>query len=270
MTREEALAAWAPDGSPWSRWTKPVLFAFMPAKVPAAGAAAPPAVEAAWPVPLLEDTALVVDLPGVAGVELGCGLARSGYRPVPLYNALPYSPDRAELEANIARLREPSVASARVWSAVDVVPIMRALEVGTAALGNLTLPPSAPPAFLLDADRHHPETPPDQGWFDNRSIVRETDLPTAAFLQAQGIRRIVVIRLADTSWARDLRRVLWWWQEGGLTIMSQTPSESWHPRDAMIAPLSWLTRWWDACVLSRDYPLNKQGSFGMFSHGAGG
>ena len=29
MNREEALATWAPDGSPWSPWTKAVLFSFM-------------------------------------------------------------------------------------------------------------------------------------------------------------------------------------------------------------------------------------------------
>ena len=59
MNREEALRIWAPSHSPWSRWTKAVLFSFMYSLISDTHAA----TRVDWTVPLLNDAALVLNLP---------------------------------------------------------------------------------------------------------------------------------------------------------------------------------------------------------------
>ena len=255
MHREELLKIWAPDDSPWSPWTKAVLFSFMPEEV-AEGSLTP--VEARW-LPRRRDTALVVELPGAEGVQVGLSLARVGYRPVPLYNACPFPVD----------LLEPSVTTKmNVPTAVETTPIMRALARGGDALQTLDLPPSAPPAFLLDADRHGPPLIPVDGWFDNRSVVRESDVPTAAFLREQGIRQVVLVQ-GKPDLRSDLRNVLLAWQEGELTLSRQRASEPWDPQVFRLKKPWWLRVWWDRFV-QFGYPLNQSGSFGRYLHGSGG
>ena len=251
MNREQALAIWAPAESPWSPWTKPVLFAFMSEDAPDA---LPPANDA-WQVPLKQGAALLVELPGPDGVELGVGLARAGYRPVPLYNACPYPfPD------------EPfalPLPSSRPSSTVNVVPILQALERQTGKLRETTLPPAAPPAFLLDARRNHPSLPAVGGLFDNRSILRESDLPTAAFLQAQGIREVILVQSVP-GLPSDLCTVLRTWQEGGLTISRQIVGEPWAPQTLAVPKAWWLRAWWERNFLESVYPFKSDGSFGRF------
>ena len=245
MTREEAFAVWTPDGSPWSRWTKAVLFSFLPGEI--AGVAAPPP-PLGWRADLARGTALVVELPGADGVELAVTLARAGYRPIPLYNACPYSP--------LSDLRRDGATSA-----VDAVAILRALEDNTATLRSIPLPPAAPPAFLLDADRLGLPTSPPPGWFDNRSILRETDVPSAEFLRGQGMGQVVVVR-REGSLPRDLRAVLLRWQEGGLILSAQTPLKRWDPELLVLARPSWLARCWNWCFALFEPRPRSDGSFG--------
>ena len=70
-------------------------------------------VDASWIPPAEDNVAVVLDLPGADGVWTGVALAARGYRPVPLYNAVP----------------GPTTG---VWigafaSLVDVAPILAAL-----------------------------------------------------------------------------------------------------------------------------------------------
>jgi hypothetical protein len=252
MNREEALAIWAPDGSPWSPWTKAVLFSFMSDQIPDI----PPPPPTQWDVPLIQDAAVMVELSGTRSVEVGISLAHSGYRPIPLYNACPYGPD-----ASATATSGPSV--------IDVVPIIRAIENGTSTLKAMTLPLSAPPVFLLDANRQNAAFSPDVGWFDNRSIVRQSDLPTAAFLKEKGIRHVIVIR-ADQELQSDLQTVLLSWQEAGMAISRQTQAEPWGPVDYTVPKPSFLKAWWNKLLQTFGYRLNSTGSFGRFVHGSGG
>ncbi len=254
MNREEALSIWAPTASPWSRWTKAVLFGFMPEEIPDMTSSAGDS----WRVRSDPGTALLVELAGASGVEFGAVLARSGYRPVPLYNACPFP---------INVFSVPNFSSV-----VDVVPIMRALERGTNTLKSLALPPSAPPAFLLDASRRRSASRPEAGWYDNRSIVRESDVPTAKFLKEHGIRQVTVVQ-AEPDLQSDLCHVLLAWQEGGLMISRQVLAEPWNPQVFTVTKPSVLRVWWDKLWLRIVYPLNDRGSFGEFvyrSYGSGG
>ncbi len=125
MTPEEALDVWAPRGSPWNPWTKPVLFSFLPGQLTEAPHEDS---EPEQRVPLLTDAALVVELPSKRGVDAGLSLALRGYRPILLYNASPSSLPGAE-----GYLESTPVL-------IDVKPIVKALEQGTPRLREMLLP----------------------------------------------------------------------------------------------------------------------------------
>jgi hypothetical protein len=252
MNREEALSIWAPEGSPWSHWTKAVLFSFMSDQIPDIA----PSGAAAWKVPLLNDAVLLVELAREKGVEVGISLSRSGYRPIPLYNACPYGLDSTEATAN-------------AFAVIDVMPIMRALERETKTLKAIALPDSAPPAFLLDANRKNAGFSPERGWFDNRSIIRELDLPSADYLKQHGIRQIIVIR-TNREVQTDLQAVLLSWQDAGLAISDQAPDGPWSPVMVVVPRASTLKLFWNKFLLTFGYRLNSSGSFGRFVHGSGG
>jgi len=207
MTKEEIFAIWASDGSPWSRWVKPVLFAHLDlAKVSI------PITEMAgnmgWSPPSIEKVALVLDLPGAEGVIAGVALAGRGYHPVPLYNALPL-PFATPLEDDITGTET---------AAVDVLPILSALRIGAEQLSQLTIPFDSPPAFLLDANRRGDERNMKPGDFDNRSISFTTDFPSANFLAAHGVQRVLLIQKDRLEPQADLVHSLSRWQDGGLKI----------------------------------------------------
>src|SRR6476659_5556779 len=67
MTKEQIFSIWAPDDSLWSRWAKPVLFAYMDAVLPAVSVAES-ASDLSWCAAANDRVALVLDLPGAEGV----------------------------------------------------------------------------------------------------------------------------------------------------------------------------------------------------------
>jgi hypothetical protein len=218
MTGRELFEIWAPEGSVWSRWAKPVLFADLGA-VPDAVAGALPAAGLPDGLPRDETaaaalgridpgTAVIVDLPGPEAVATGLALARQGFRPVPLFNTA-YHP----------------------LALVEVGTILRLLVAGAEELGGLYLSPEAPPAFLLDASRLKPTTPPSPGRFDNRWMVFPQDLPSASFLLSQNLHRVTVLqRLPDDQPGEDLAHALLRWQEAGIEIYGYDPRAGGAPR----------------------------------------
>ncbi|MBI1177438.1 hypothetical protein GC207_08355 [bacterium] len=161
---------------------------------------------------------MVLDLPGDEGVWVGLALAARGYRPVPVYNALPYPTARAGPDSIS---HAPSVA-------VNLLPIMNALHSGADQLAKLNIPKDTPPVFLLDANRHGEveQIAPDK--FDNRSVCFTTDFPSASFLISRGIRKILLVQLERVEPQADVEQVIYDWQIGGLLIESiriDSPSE---------------------------------------------
>ena len=232
MTKLDAFAIWAPAESPWSRWAKPVLFAHLDqvgqAEPP------PPAEPPGWmetaPDPQAHFVA-VLDLPGAEGVTAGLALARRGYRPVPLYNALPRPTPH----------NPGPTGSAAPRAAVDMTPVLAALRAGSAELGALNLPAGAPPVFLLDSRRGGDGRKLSPGEFDNRSVSLTTDFPSANFLLAHGLTRAFVVK-TDTGPESDLAHTLRRWREGGLTLHRPGPPPS-HQLEAMPVP---RPRWFGA------------------------
>lgn len=251
MSTIDIHRAWAPADATWSPWVKPVLFASLdrdlgdlgmaPAAPEWLGPELVTPLEETLPRPVdpyredrsLDDVALVIDLPGASGIELGVALARRGFRPIPLYNALP----------------------SRV-AIVDVLPMMRVLL--RSADEVAAVPRSAPPAFLLDADRMGKGRRLAPGLFDNRSICRISDFPSAARLREAGIRRGVLVTEALEE---DLEEVALAWQAGGLEVWTKRPSER-----AVAAPAvlhrPWIGRRLWKLAFPLLFPVDASGAYG--------
>lgn len=218
MNREDAWRIWAPEGARWSAWAKPVLFSFLSERLPDEGAP----VDRGWTAVCSSDAAILVELPGGESVLAGLELARFGLRPVPLFNASPWGLD------------PETVPGAPI---VDLSSILRALERSTGALARLHLPDAAPPAFLLDSRRMRGPVFMEPGVFDNRSIVRESDLPSAGQLRAAGVERVVRLR-RRRGVSLDLHPILQAWQDGGLRIEFQSYGGDWNPAPDPVRRLS--------------------------------
>src|SRR5215471_6573223 len=119
MNKEEIFSIWAPGNSIWSRWAKPVLFAHLDSALSYISVGTAP-TDVSWSPQPDERVAIVLDLPAAEGVLGGLALAGRGYRPVPLYNALPLPFGETLLSpATISRV-----------AAVDVLPIISAVRMG--------------------------------------------------------------------------------------------------------------------------------------------
>ena len=191
---EACFTMWAPDGSPWSAWAKPV--AFLPpwdAGFPSDPAAPTPPVTVPTAITFNTNDAVIVDLPGEEAVHMGVALARHGFRPVPLFNG-----------------------TSGPKATIDVRPITRALLAGARDVEQRQLSPEAPPAFLLDSRRNEPETSPAPGVYDNRWIVLPQDFPWGALLASRGIRFATVVRRGGVAVRTDLAHVLRRWQAHGI------------------------------------------------------
>src|SRR5262245_19034651 len=140
MLKEYIFDVWAPEDARWSRWVKPVLFESMDS-TPSWWLGAVDKTDLSWAPRIADNVALALDLPGEIGVEAGLDLAELGYRPVPLYNAIPMPMATPEND-----LFPPAAA-------VEVNPIVAALWYGRERLVQRALPAEAPPAFLLDWNR---------------------------------------------------------------------------------------------------------------------
>ena len=103
MSVDAIYQAWAPDDAAWSTWVKPASFAFT-GSIAAADKAEDSTADSGTRLDLSVasrlpppdgKTAIVIDLPGEESVWFGLALAEAGYRPIPLYNAVP-GPTRAQ------------------------------------------------------------------------------------------------------------------------------------------------------------------------------
>jgi hypothetical protein len=227
VTADPIYQAWAPEDAIWSRWVKPVVFAHLSATVvqSAAAGASDSVLDLSWLPAADGSTALVVDLPGAQSVLVGLSLAVNGYRPVPLFNSVPHPADQGL-----------SGTGPRV--VVDMSQVVSLIILGADRLSQLDLAPNAPPAFLLDVQRRGAHASLSPRTFDNRSISLPTDFPSANFLLAQGIRRVVVVQPAFGHPETDLSHTLRRWQQADIemlvaSMIDQTPP---HPIDIPAPP----------------------------------
>jgi hypothetical protein len=255
MDKEEIYRIWAPPDAPWSRWVKPVLFSFMDSRFDVRQ----PAItqfNTDW-APSPGQVALIVDLPGEDGLVWGLQLARLGYRPIPLYNALPFPPS------------EKMSPATRPECTVDVVPILTALYRQTAALKEIHLAADAPPVFLLDAGRRMARKDPEPGVFDNRSVCFTTDFPSAEFLSSRQITQAMILQRGSNV-AGDLLLVLLEWQRAGIQLLRKDPVEAAPPKPVVVEPPSFLRRLWYRISVALTLRRGELGGFGGIVKSASG
>ena len=204
MTKKKQLFnTWAPnEGNLWTKFAKPALF------VHTENVSVGRIVEAEIPfnIQQLNDgkTAIIVDLPSVAGVEAGLGLAKFGFRPVPLYNGIHQPPNGIFVNA------------------VNNTDIINALVDGADILKDINFSATAPPAFLLDTNRDvelsdiDKKRYEDRYIYDNRWNIDLYDMPTAAYMKEQGISRVVV--WTENALQRDLRAITNSYLDAGIEV----------------------------------------------------
>jgi len=205
--------------------------------------------EGDW-VPTPGSTAIVVDLPGEEGVMWGLKLAGLGYRPVPLYNALPF-----------AIGDKMSSPSARPATTVHVEEVLTALVRETGNLEKLHLRMNAPPVFLLDGGRRLARTDVRPGIFDNRSVCFSTDFPSASFLLEHDIRSITVVQ-EGTKFAPDLLPTLVAWQQRGIEIQRKRYRNSQPLERVVVMKASFLSWAWFRLTVALGFHKGELGAFG--------
>ena len=199
----ETYKIWAPEGSKWADWAKPVLFAAIKGDQQFLGKGlASPQIK--WISELQRDTVIIVDLPDKEGVEEGLALARLGWRPVPLYNGVNPKPGFAGI----------GVIDTQPFAVLEMQDLETALYQGGKLLQTIEIPLDAPPAFLLDSRRMY-ETGKLPGYYDNRWCVFPQDMPSADYLLKNNIKNIIVRsgRITD-----DLSHILLRYRDRGIDI----------------------------------------------------
>ena len=194
MTDKEIYRIWAPLGKRWSEWVRPVPFVEIHEHSKAYSLTLHDV-----PVPDLseekfKDAAIIVDLPGAESVEAGLAYAKSGYRPIPLFNGT--------IEQSGAR------------TTVDNQSVGMALVEGVKVVRELEFAEDALPVFMLDSNRLHRHRI-DVTVFDNSWDIYAHDMPSADYFIKNNIHKIVVV---GDFIGRDLRKILYGFQKKKLEI----------------------------------------------------
>jgi hypothetical protein len=236
MTERDIFNAWAPLDSPWSRWAKPALFAQMENR---RDESVPPPLVPAWGTWLAERRpAVIIDLPGEEAIALGLSLAASHrYRPVPLFNT-----------------------SFGFNALIPVGGMIGLLHRNASALQARSIPPDAPPAFLLDENRMNGS--PSPGRYDNRWLVLPQDFPSANSLLAHRISDVLLVQREIRSPRDDLAHVVLRYQEAGLSIFAASLSSGSVPQIIRVnRPPRYRALWYQFLVVL-GLRRNSAGGFG--------
>ena len=194
MTGKELFRIWAPVGKKWVDWVRPVPFVMM-GECSKIYNMTDSVIQAADYIDAkFKNAAVIVDLPGVESVKEGIALAKSGFRPIPVFNGT--------IEQQGAR------------ATVDNQSVGIALMHGAAELDKLEIEDTASPAFLLDSNRLH-RFKMDVTVFDNSWDVYPQDLPSAEYMVANGIRNVIVV---GESLSKDMKKILFEYQKKNIAI----------------------------------------------------
>ena len=194
MTDREVFQIWAPLGAKWVDWVRPVPFIAINARNEVNRS-----INFAMPTityinKTLENTALILDLPGSDSIKEGLALAILGFRPIPLYNGTDEQQGAMAL--------------------VDNQNIKNALIRGALELEKIDLSLNAPPVFLIDSNRTH-QYKMNVSVFDNSWDLYSQDMPSAEYFINNNINKIIV---RGETIKNDLVRILYDFQVKGIVI----------------------------------------------------
>ena len=194
MTGKDFYKIWAPIGAKWVDWVRPVPFVGINENlkiyevenftIPQINYIQNPTTE----------TAIIIDLPENNSIKEGLGLAKLGFRPIPIYNGT----DQQD----------------GAMATVDNKSIKIGLIKGALELQKMQIDNNAPPAFLLDSNRMN-RYKMNQSVFDNSWDIYAQDLPSAEYFLKNGINKIIV---RGESIQTDLQKILYSFQQKGIRI----------------------------------------------------
>lgn len=194
MTNKEIYQIWAPVGTKWVDWVRPVAFINLMKEMN--NSYFNFSISKIFYIDKLDkDTAFIIDLPSYESIVEALSLAYLGYRPIPVYNGT----------------NEPIGTKANV----DNHAIEEALIWGAMVLKKVSLDKDAPPAFLIDSNRLHRKRI-DVSIFDNSWDVYPQDLPSPQYFLNNGIKNIVI---RGDKVNEDLSKILYKHQQAGINIM---------------------------------------------------
>lgn len=189
--RKEIYKIWAPTGCKWVDWVRPVPFVGINYGVNKYSCnIMPPVLDFVIP----KECAVIVDLPGIESVAMGITLAKSGVRPIPVYNGT------IEQQGSRATVDNRSVCEALVW--------------GAQQLKSIELKEDAIPAFLMDSNRMN-RYKMEEGLFDNSWDIYPQDLPSAGCFLGNDINKIIII---TDKLLKDINKILYNYQQKGMGI----------------------------------------------------
>jgi len=186
----EAFKSWTPYNVFWTQWTKPIMFASMPLY----GSFTMPNLPAIpWLPKYRADAAIIVDLPGIAGLLEGLAVAELGYFPISLYNAARPTDFGINVIVPVEELQ---------YALLDAAP----------TVGRFINHKN--PVFLLDSNRYLPKNR-NIVHFDNRWRVFPQDMPSASCLKKHHINKVI---LRSDIVQYDLSHILLRYEEQGIAI----------------------------------------------------
>lgn len=190
MLGKDIFKIWAPLGSRWIEWVRPVPFIeinkninnyeFYDFVIP----------DIYYINELLNDTAFIIDLPSYNGVKEALALAKLGYRPIPIYNGT------NEPEGALATTNNKAISKSLIWGALE--------------LNKLNISNEAPPAFLLDTNRLN-RYKMNESVFDNSWDIYPQDIPSIEYFLKNGIKKIII--RSEKNISKDLNKILYKYQK---------------------------------------------------------
>lgn len=195
MVGKEIYKIWAPVGTRWVDWVRPVPFVQIDETITSHEFFYNTIPTVHYIKGATKNTALVIDMPSYESVNEGIAVAKLGFRPIPIYNGV-----NAQLGA-IATVDNTAIELSLIW--------------GARQLKNTEIKNDAPPAFLLDSNRMNRFKMSDTV-YDNSWDVYSQDLPTAEYFLNNGINKIIV---RSDNIRKDLAKILYTYQKAGIKIL---------------------------------------------------
>lgn len=195
MTIKEIYKIWAPAGAKWVDWVRPVPFVAMNQCTKVYGFSDFTIPDITYIDEAYAGAALIVDLPGAESVREGIGLAKVGYRPIPIYNGTIEQPESR--------------------ATVDNQSVAVGLAMGAPELAQIEIKEDALPAFLTDSNRMN-RYKMDISLFDNSWDVYHQDLPSAEYFLENGIHKMIII---GNIFSKDLQKILYEFQQKKIEIL---------------------------------------------------
>lgn len=195
MTGREIFEIWAPTKGKWTDWIRPVPFIGINDNYKEYQLNDFEVPKILYLEKVENDTAIIVDLPENESIEEGIGLAKIGFRPIPIFNGTD----------------EQEGANATVNNKI----IKWGLIKGALELEKIKIEQNANPVFLLDSNRMN-RYKMNESIFDNSWDIYAQDLPTAEYFLENEIKKII---LRSNKIERDVNDIFYKFRKKGIEIL---------------------------------------------------